>query len=431
VTIDPVTNDTDADNALDVGSISIVSAPANGTLVDNGDGTLTYTHDGSETLSDSFTYTIDDVAGASSNTVSVDLVVTPQNDAPVSADAAIEIDGDTVYAGRLPTVSDPDSSTVSFSLDTAPDRGTVELNSDGSFSYTPDPGSQGSDSFTYSISDGEGGRNTYTVAVYVVAAATDDTSPTGNGTGTEEGTWAEITPSLDFQPSDGDEEPESAPTDEEGTQPEAAGADSLTSGTVGAGIPQMEAPSSEDDSAAEADAALFDAALFTDADPGNDGQAAGLAAAHHVNGEGQRDLWGRKLLLARHQGGAESPKKGALEVSSPLALSDTRAGETIDAHLEYDELRAQLDESFEEERGALSRKVALFTTALTAFTVGFVSYFLRAGSMAAGWISTVPLWRGFDPIAIFGGDRRKKRAPDQEEADEAARPETLFDDGPK
>jgi hypothetical protein len=47
--------------------------------------------------------------------------------------------------------------------------------------------------------------------------------------------------------------------------------------------------------------------------------------------------------------------------------------------------------------------------------------------MAAGWISTLPLWRGLDPIAIFSSERQKKRAPNEKAADDEARSETLFD----
>ena len=48
----------------------------------NSDGTITYTHDGSETTSDSYTYTISDGNGGSDSGV-VSITVTPVNDAPV------------------------------------------------------------------------------------------------------------------------------------------------------------------------------------------------------------------------------------------------------------------------------------------------------------------------------------------------------------
>ncbi len=78
-------NDNDADDGMDPGSIAIVSGPTHGSIVMNGDGTVDYTHDGSETASDSFTYTIEDLTGTISNQVAVTITVTPEVDA--SADA--------------------------------------------------------------------------------------------------------------------------------------------------------------------------------------------------------------------------------------------------------------------------------------------------------------------------------------------------------
>ena len=82
VLIDLAGNDSDNNNLLDLGSITIISGPANGSLVDNGDGTVTYTHDGSENFSDSFVYTIKDDLSLESNQATVSLTITPVNDAP-------------------------------------------------------------------------------------------------------------------------------------------------------------------------------------------------------------------------------------------------------------------------------------------------------------------------------------------------------------
>ncbi|MGB5619485.1 MAG: tandem-95 repeat protein, partial [Desulfobacterales bacterium] len=102
-------NDSDADDGLDLTSIAIVSGPANGALVVNADGTVDYTHDGSETVADSFTYTINDLSGATSNTVTVNLTVTPVNDTPtgsVTIDNMAPAEGDTLTASN--TLADAD-----------------------------------------------------------------------------------------------------------------------------------------------------------------------------------------------------------------------------------------------------------------------------------------------------------------------------------
>ncbi len=62
-------------------AVSVVSGPAHGSLTLNADGTFSYTHDGSETTTDSFTYKLND-GSADSNTATVSITVTPVNDAP-------------------------------------------------------------------------------------------------------------------------------------------------------------------------------------------------------------------------------------------------------------------------------------------------------------------------------------------------------------
>ncbi len=82
VNIDLATNDTDSDGTIDDASIVISSNPSNGSVFVNANGTVDYTHDGSETISDSFEYTIDDNDGATSNAATVSITVNPINDTP-------------------------------------------------------------------------------------------------------------------------------------------------------------------------------------------------------------------------------------------------------------------------------------------------------------------------------------------------------------
>ncbi len=81
-----------------------------------------------------------------------------------------------VYAGQstkinvLANDADPDGDTLTLTSTTQGQNGSVALNSDGTVTYVPRSGFTGSDSFSYTISDGKGGTATGTVSVTVLNA---------------------------------------------------------------------------------------------------------------------------------------------------------------------------------------------------------------------------------------------------------------------
>ncbi|MEW8460759.1 MAG: cadherin-like domain-containing protein, partial [Candidatus Thiodiazotropha endolucinida] len=79
VVIDLLANDSDGDGSLDPASLDFVSLPTNGSLSDNGDGTVVYQPDTDFFGSDSFDYQVSDDQGAPSNTATVSVTV---NDPP-------------------------------------------------------------------------------------------------------------------------------------------------------------------------------------------------------------------------------------------------------------------------------------------------------------------------------------------------------------
>ncbi|MGP0591885.1 DUF4347 domain-containing protein [Nitrospira sp. T9] len=166
-------NDGDPDDGLDLTSIVIVSGPTNGTITSiNADGTVDYTHDGSETLSDSFTYSIKDLSGATSNTVTVSLTVTPQNDAPTAVANSFTVnEGSTTILNLSNNDSDPDDGLdlTSINIVAGPTNGTItSVNANGTVDYTHNGSETLSDSFTYTIRDLSGlTSNTVTVDLTV------------------------------------------------------------------------------------------------------------------------------------------------------------------------------------------------------------------------------------------------------------------------
>ncbi len=147
---------------------SIDQAPAHGTLV----GTLPdvdYVPATDYNGGDTVVVRAEDGAGAFS-TATVTITITGVNDAPVAVDDSLTVNEDTpgnVVAAANDTDVDGDSLTVSSVG--SPTNGSAVLEANGSITYTPDADYNGSDSFTYTVSDGNGGTDTGTVNVTINA----------------------------------------------------------------------------------------------------------------------------------------------------------------------------------------------------------------------------------------------------------------------
>ena len=116
---------------------------------------------------DSFTYTVDDGNGGT-DTASVTVTVDPVNDMPVAADDGATTDEDsTVTIDVLGNDTDVDGDTVTVTSASDGANGSTTVNSDGTIAYVPDPDFNGTDSFTYTVDDGNGGTDTASVTVTV------------------------------------------------------------------------------------------------------------------------------------------------------------------------------------------------------------------------------------------------------------------------
>ncbi len=161
-------NDTDADNnAL---AAEVVSLPSHGTVTLNDDGTFTYTPAANYHGTDTFTYKATDGTAKSAETT-VTITVTAVNDAPAVANDtySVPVNGSLTVdaaAGVAANDDDVDGDSFTVSVSAAPLHGTLSLNPDGSFTYTPVAGFHGTDTFTYVADDGTADSTEATVTIH-------------------------------------------------------------------------------------------------------------------------------------------------------------------------------------------------------------------------------------------------------------------------
>ncbi len=166
--------DGDTDGESDALTAELVAGPTNGTLVLGMDGAFTYTPVADWNGTDSFTYRARDGIDVS-NVATVTIVVASVNDPPAALDdvAAVAEDSGTTTIPVLANDSfapDADETLMVVAV-TQPANGTAAIAGGAmAVTYTPAADFFGGDTFTYTISDGNGGMDAATVTVTVSAA---------------------------------------------------------------------------------------------------------------------------------------------------------------------------------------------------------------------------------------------------------------------
>jgi RHS repeat-associated protein len=157
-------NDTDADGDTVTASL-ITDSVDHGTLSLFPDGHFSYTPEAGFIGTDTFAYLVGDGFGGT-DLATVSITVTADNAAPVAVGDAFNGNEDQPINGNVLTNDmDVDDSTLTAGLVAAPSHGSVVLNSNGSFTYTPNKDYFGPDTFTYRANDGEADSNVATVTI--------------------------------------------------------------------------------------------------------------------------------------------------------------------------------------------------------------------------------------------------------------------------
>ncbi|MEO3760658.1 Ig-like domain-containing protein [Mycobacterium sp. B14F4] len=194
---------TDPDN--DTLSYTGTGATAKGNLIVNADGSFTYTptddarHDAAADTAtdaeklDEFTVTVDDGHGGAT-AVPISVTIDPDNALPAADHTVNAPDPATGVVTGTVTATDPDNDTLSYTGTTTTAKGSITVNTDGSFTYTPsadarhlaaDENASATDkldTFTITVDDAHGGTATVPITVTITPA---NTAPTIAPTNTD------------------------------------------------------------------------------------------------------------------------------------------------------------------------------------------------------------------------------------------------------
>lgn len=134
------------------------------------DGSFTYTPKTGYTGTDNFEFQIDNgVEKSNTATVTIDVA---KGSPPQASDGSLSVKENKTGSGTL-NATDPDGDELTFSIVSPPSHGTVNITdkASGAYTYKPESGYVGSDSFTFKANDGSADSNTATVSITVTKAS--------------------------------------------------------------------------------------------------------------------------------------------------------------------------------------------------------------------------------------------------------------------
>jgi hypothetical protein len=379
-------NDSDVEGDPMTVSATPITNPTSGLLILNPDGTFTYTPNADFNGMDGFSYEVSDGNGGLGQ-ATVTITVDPVNDAPVGTDdAVLSLDGSSLLVNQNALVAndvDVDGDPLTMTAFTQPVNGLLVDNGNGTLTYTPAANFTGADSFTYTVSDPSGAQATALVIVNVTS---------GGGTFGDDFDPEPVIEPVDDPTPDTDPVDEPAPEPDEG-DPVSEAADEPAPD----GIPEspqavaMSLPIGSGGGPVD----FFDALELLDG-PDDDNTKRAAGESFHDKFE----ALGRML---------EFEGFGLRNVNLDHELL-WEAMDTIKREM------SGLDDPDSAE-AALVVQITMGTSLLV--TAGYVSYILRGGVLAAALVSSLPMWKGFDPLPLLAARRRKRR--DEEEEEEARR----------
>ncbi len=151
---------------------TLTGGASHGTAVLGSSGSYSYTPTTGYTGADSFSYTITDVDGSKS-AATVSITVTDKDEPLAVSDSLTVAESSGATSANLATNDIPSGDSVNvWTLTTGALHGTAVVHPDGSYTYKPDAGFNGTDAFSYTITDvdNDGDHSSAIVSIKVIAA---------------------------------------------------------------------------------------------------------------------------------------------------------------------------------------------------------------------------------------------------------------------
>ncbi len=307
------------------------------------------------------------------NATSIGATITPGNDQPTLADRTINATANATYVGDnslfLGASNDIDGDALTAAMVTATANGTVTIAPDGSFTYTPNPGFSGTDTFQWEAFDGTVASLAGTVTINIDVPIIITPPP--------------VDPTPDPEP-ETEPDPADEPTDEEEETTEVT-------------PPPSDAPTS--------------------------------GGGPKTTRQGTVDVLVKKIIEEEEikKIGTDFVSLVAPETESKTVVEETqfaaplRQREDSRAASQLDAVLSQIDFVMMSQSGEMWNKmdyqrkmveaqiqgdlivVGAAGAAASSFTVGVVAWAIRSGFLLSGLLAQMPAWQSFDALTIMQG----------------------------
>ena len=307
--------------------------------------------------------------GALSDTATITINLTDVNEAPTVVDQSHSASGssDLVVAapGVLAGSTDPEGNALNAVLVAGPSSGSVVLNADGSFVYTPTIGFSGTVTFTFIANDGANNSNVGTVTIDVAAAVLPPTPPG------EPPTDPPTEPAEEAEDSTEPEDPASDDSSDDSSTPSTGG----PAGAAGQGIRE----------GSESDTESREMLAAPEAKP--------LEDISRASGSELLSFNARTSIIV-------SQVTDEVARSLPSLASTIVDTSIFESKILWDRLDLLREEIVSD---SLFQTAAIGTATVVSATlsVGYVLWTLRGGYLVASLLSTLPAWKMVDPLPVL------------------------------